>query len=372
MATIKTKQPEPSSDNKKTSRIPLRQYLEFRKAKDAGDVDLLNYRCMEKELDRERHIARSHEKHGDLFSGNGLDMFLAACKRRLSEARWHRVLDHSENVRRYAYCIALTHERQKGLEGKVMDDMMVDVVAAVAGYHDIGKTIIAEYLINREDGTMFGMGKGERIDFKKELTVLQNAHVEAGVRMLEIYRNFMSEEVFQMAKWIIGGHHLAFDGDGTASARSYPKEIDGVDMKKRIIENGLPPVARIIRAADVYSAIMENRFYLAESERVVTKVVNMEPDDTALGLLITVAGADVDPFMVKCLLIGKYKVAPHIAAAVVDDLSCKEKSCLKQRGGDIKFSLENVIPEPSFLEIVTGRRNTDWRVMNAMLAMSPV
>lgn len=345
MATKQIRQAE-----KGKSKIPLFQYIRFKMSKNKEETCFLNEQIIEKELEKEARIAKGLQERGNLHPGNGFEMFLTVCKRRLEDPKWHRVLEHSENVRDIACCIAETWERRKGADNA--DEVLLDVIAKMAGYHDIGKTMIAQYLMNREDGTWLGIGSGKRIDFRKELDVLRLSHVEAGVRLLNLYKDFMGIKEYVYSKWIIGGHHLAYDGEGSASAPSYPYEINGITVKYYVNHKRLPPVVRIMRAADVYSAIMENRFYLAESERVVTRVTGIQADDAALGLLIAVAGTDVDPLMVECLMMGKYRVLPWIAESAVEGLACKQSERLRERGGDIKFSLEQVIPKKIFWEVI--------------------
>jgi response regulator RpfG family c-di-GMP phosphodiesterase len=341
------------------TRIPYIQFRRFRKAEGIDEVRALNGRIMQRELDKEKRIAEKLERQGKLGEGNGLSMFLAACRRRLRDRKWIRVLEHSDNVRKYAFCIARSWEMLKEDKNIRRDLSFLNIVAKVAGYHDIGKTLIAPYLVNREDGTWFGIGYKGRIDFEKELPVLRHAHVEAGVRLLRIYQDFMSMTTYEALRWMVGGHHIAFDGRGTASGMSYPEMMDGIPVEYTARKGAIPEAARIIRAADVYSAIMENRFYLDESERVVTKVTGMGKDDAALGLLITVAGTDVDPEMVKCLMMGKYHVEEGIAQAAVEDLRCKNHESLLEKGKDVKFALEKVLKQEAFHELIS-RRDPTW------------
>jgi response regulator RpfG family c-di-GMP phosphodiesterase len=356
MATARhTKAQEPE----RLTRIPWFEFRRFKKAGSREEVQALNDRIMQRELDKEKRIAEKLEAKGKLKDGNGLSMFLVACRRRLRDKKWVRWLEHSDNVRKYAFCIARSWEKLKEDNNIKRDLSFLSVIAKVAGYHDIGKTLNAPYLVNKEDGTWFGKGRKERLDFEKELPVLQAGHVEAGARFLDIYRDFMSVSSYEIARWIIEGHHIAYDGIGTGGARSYPKKMDNVPVKYTADKRAIPEAARIARAADVYSAIMENRFYLDESERVVTKVTGMSDDDKALGLLITVAGTDVDPEMVKCLMMGKYHIEENVAEASVADLRCWDPERLRIRGQDMIFARANVLEEDAFLDIIS-RRNPRW------------
>lgn len=328
--------------------IPPVQYFRFRRAKDRAEVEALNECITAKELRKEARIAEKSVERG-------LDAFISSCRRRLQHPEWRRVHEHSERVRRFAYCIAESIQERGAEAGREADRDSLSIMGKIAGYHDIGKTLIAQYLVNREDGTWGGIGKGERIDFDKELPVLRQAHVGAGLRFLRLYKRLMSTFEYEYAKWIIGGHHLAYDGVGSASAPSYPA------LDRGIKQDSVPEAARIIRAADVYSAIMENRFYLSESEKVAARARGINAADAALGMLITVAGTDVDPLMVEHLIAGKYGVDPSVAKQVVRNLACRRSDWLRDKGADIKFSLDWVLPKECFMDVIShpGRRS-EW------------
>ncbi len=344
------------ADSGPKTKIPFFQYLSFRRAKNREKVELLNERVTRGELRKEARIVRKLRRKGKLREGNGLEMFVQACKRRLGKPDWHRVEDHSERVRRYSYCIA------KALDHT--DVAFARVVGLVAGNHDIGKTLIAQYLVNREDGTWFGIGKADedgngRIDYEKELWVLRHSHLEAGLRFLRLYAEFMKKEEYDIAKWIIGGHHIAFDGIGSAGAPCYPSRIGEVSTRRYLKTHELSVAARIVRTADVYSAIIEDRFYKKKEERIGEKAKGMKKDDAALGVLITVAGVDVDPEMVKYLIIGKHNTKPDVARDVVANLACREPKWLQKRDGDWDFSIEWVIPKERFQNVIK-QRDSYW------------
>lgn len=323
--------------------IPLGQYLKFKDAKGKADVAALNQVIVEEELYIEREIVGKLMKSGDLRKGNGFKMFTQACKRRLGMPQWYREDDHSERVRRYSCCIA---------DSMDADPELFRIIMSVSGYHDIGKTLIAQYLMNKEDGAENGDGKGVDITYD-ELMVLRLSHVEAGVRFVKLYASCMTECERNLTVWIVGGHHMAQNGKGSAIGRGYyPQIIMQKGMGAHMKGNNIPLVARIVRCADIYSAIMENRFYLDKSKSIVERVEGMAKDDAALGPLISVAGTDVDPEMVKYLIMGRYDVDQRDAEAIVMALACREMGVLEERGGDIDFSLDHVLSDDSFLDLI--------------------
>jgi hypothetical protein len=239
----------------------------------------------------------------------------------------------------------------------------------MAGYHDIGKTLISPYLINREEGTLFGIGRGTRIDFEKELSVLRLSHVIAGMRLLRLYKEYIDPEEYLLMRMVIGCHHVAYDGIGTASAPSYPDRIGMEEVGNFIINkngtvktNQFPDIVKIIRTADVYCAALENRFYLSESERLVAlaKTEGISPEDAAAGLTITVAGTDVDPKMAACLLTAMYDVNFEKAEQIVRKLSCRDAKLLRKRGKDVEWTLAEVIRRRRFLHLIEKKRS-GWK-----------
>jgi len=353
------------------SRIPTGQFLRFKLAWGRQAVDRINRRFVERELEKEGRLVQALAKDGRITAGNGLQAFCRRCKERLDEpgSRFARVQEHSVQVRDIAFKIALAHQERRKEKGARVNTLLLDVIANTAGYHDIGKTMLAEYLLNREDGTVLGIGRGSRIDPESELPVLRLAHVEAGVGLLRLYRNFMSEEEYFLAKLIVGGHHIAYDGIGSASAPSYPDAIGDTDISRLImvrrdrVSNRLPDVVKIIRAADVYSACLENRFYLSQSERLIemAKAEGVLPEDAALGLTIAVAGVDVDPKMATYLVMAMYGVQHGAAEKLVWKLRCRDiQSLRRRRGKDIDWTLTHVLRKRRFLHMVErSRRERD-------------
>ena len=357
-------------EQKKHNRlVPIAQFLRFRQAKSYDQVYELNRRFMQQGLDKEKKILEGLERSGKISKENGADCFKETCERRLSGPHWSRIRYHSVLVRDVGFKIAMENEEVRRSIGKRTDRTVVNVIANMSGYHDAGKTLTAPYLINREDGTWFGLGRGERIDFETELPVLRLSHVESGMKLLLLYKQYIDPQEYFLMKLLIGAHHVAYDGHGSASAPSYPQKIGSADVADlikikdgKVVHNQFPDIVRIIRTADVFCAALENRFYLTQSERLINmaKQGGVEAEDAALGLVISVAGVDVDPHMVACLMRAMYKIEYEDAATIVRKLSCREPGWLDRRGADIKWTLQEVVNRQRFLRSV-GEKKESWR-----------
>jgi hypothetical protein len=360
-----------NAGKKRTKRksIPLYQFIRFRIAPTREKVEELNQQFMQREIKKEkRHLERLKRK-GEISRENGSDCFKETCERRLSGPHWSRIREHSALVRDVGFKIAMENELVRRSLGKRAEQTVINVIANMAGYHDAGKTLTAPYLINREDGTLFRWGHGERIDFEKELPVLRLSHIEAGMQLLSLYRDFIEPKEYFLMKLLIGAHHVAYDGVGSASAPSYPERIRNINVSelirlngREVVHNQFPDVVKILRTADVFCAALENRFYLSQSERLVqmAKEGGVEAEDAALGLTISVAGIDVDPGMVACLMMAMYKLDFKDAKTVVRKLSCREPGWLDRRGADIKWTLHEVVKRQRFLRTV-GEKKESWR-----------
>lgn len=336
--------------------VPMAQFLRFRWAKSISEIETANNKEIGKGLLREARHIKKMKKQGRLNIENGFESFISACKRRIPKREWPVVYSHSELGRRFAYCIAKTREGKT----KEKDHALLEVVKRIGIFHDIGKTFIAKYLLNKERGTWFGIGKGAQMS-DEERAIMRFSHLGAGLRFLELYGEFIKEECFHHMAFLIAGHHMAFDGEGSASAPAYwPKALEAyLQIGESLTGSSAPIAARIMRAADVYSAIAENRFYLRPEQRITESEGDFESDDAALGALIAVAGIDVDPEMVKYLLIGKYNLSEEDAEGSILNLACRRPEWLKRRDGDLTFAKMFVYPSPNFRQILETR-NRSW------------
>jgi len=352
-----------------SQQIPVLQYARFRLARTRESVEGLNQRFIQRELAKEKALVEGMAASGALTKENGAAVFKQMCERRLCGEEWERTRIHSVLVKDIAFKIAIKNEELRRSVGKRPEQVCAKVIANCAGNHDIGKTLIAPYLINREDGTVFGIGRGLRIDFARELPVLRLSHVEAGMQLLALFKDYINPEGYMLMKLLIGGHHIAYNGKGSGSAPSYPGHIGSVKVsemislkKGRVRNNQFPDIVKIVHTADVFCAALENRFYLQESERFMNmaKLVGVGGEEAALGLVIAVAGIDVSPRIVACLMMAMLDISYDEAKGRIRDLACPDASYIEKRGEDIKYTLSEVIKKGKFRHIL-AKKKEDWK-----------
>jgi hypothetical protein len=353
-----------------TCKIPVAVFEKYEGAS-PEEKRKFNKEEIKRELRKEARIVRDLARRGILNRGNGVEIFGRTCERRLLLPHCGEVRFHSRQVRDFAKRIALRRvevKKEGDKKGEPVSTATLRVIANTAGNHDIGKTLISEYLLNRENGTEDGRG-ARRIDFLTELPILRESHVEAGMSLLELYRPYIDKTEYRLMRLIIGGHHIAYDGIGTAMAPSYPERVgplvvsDEIESENGIVtKNKLAVAQKIIRTADVFSAILENRKYLNESERLIEQIdiKGVTNEDKVLGLLITVAGIDADPKMVSILMMCMYEVSFKKAYGVVERFRHEDPKKLSIKGEDIGWACKRVLKRRRFLNL--GRmRNIKWR-----------
>jgi hypothetical protein len=383
-----------------TCRIPIAIFERYEGAS-PEEKRAYNREEINRELKQEAVIVQDLVRRGILHKGNGVEIFGRTCERRLLLPHCEEVRLHSAHVRDNAKRIALKRaqqlmkKRKKNVgalmlgiikqvieytkrivlkrgqfekeRSEIVSSLTLFVIANAAGYHDIGKTMISQYLLNRENGTVGGQG-ARRIDFQTELPILRYSHVLAGMSLLELYRPFIEQTIYRLMRLVIGGHHIADNGVGSAMAPSYPEKIGGISVtdvielgEEGVIKNKLALVQKVIRTADVFSACLENRKYLDESERLIEQV-NVEgvtDEDKVLGLLITVAGTDVDPVMVSYLMMCMYDISFEKAYGIVGLFKHEEPKKLGTRGKDLEWARDEVLKRRRFLSL-SRRRNKEW------------
>lgn len=232
-------------------------------------ADLALYEA--KRTGRDRIVAWRAEDDGALSREEGVDsQKIADLQTRLSDAasrsqqmlmqsmwalvhaitaRDHYTRGHSDNVVRYAVALA----RRMGL-----DDEQVAVIRRAAMVHDIGKIGVPDNILGKH---------GPLSD--KERRIMER-HPLIGVRILDRMR-FLERELP-----LVRHHHERWDGGG------YP---DG------LLEDAIPPGARILAVADAFDAITSDRVY---------RGARSVPD--ALALLAEEAGNQFAPDVVEAML----------------------------------------------------------------------
>lgn len=241
------------------------------------------------------HIVRELEKerHGD-FDAN-IKGLLRASASRLSakeggKDKWSYTRRHSLEVGFMGYLIA-----GEAVSNRLPEAAGLDPKLAFAGgfIHDIGKTFLPLSLVVKELGVEFDIRfvhfcllEGKRMT-SVERNVLRNEHVAAGTRYVRL---FGAGEHIRTMLDMVGLHHVMYNGEDSLSP-SYPSQVRGMD---------LPFQARVAKVADFISATLPRHY--REGEWVETV-------DHAVAYAIAVAGRELDPLAVRCVMTGIYRVS---------------------------------------------------------------
>jgi len=159
---------------------------------------------------------------------------------------------------------------------------------AAGGYlHDVGKILIPEWILGKEEKT------GKRLlNAEKEFI---RAHAEYGDVLLSQFR---CEEAIEVRR-IIRSHQEMFSGAG------YPDRLTGV---------AIPLGARMVKIADSLSAMASHRFYR-------NKLYSLED---AAAVLLKQAGMEFDPALVKLTIRALYRIPENELERLIDAFAGKE------------------------------------------------
>jgi len=110
----------------------------------------------------------------------------------------------------------------------------ISVICNASSFHDIGKTVIPENILNKPAKLTAG-------EFE-----IMKTHAVLGYEMLKTAKDFEKEPLFVYAQNICHYHHERWDG------RGYPDGLKGDEI---------PIEAQIVSVADVYDALTSERCY---------------------------------------------------------------------------------------------------------------
>jgi HD-GYP domain-containing protein (c-di-GMP phosphodiesterase class II) len=254
-----------------------------------------------------RHVVGEIEKakNGD-FDRNMKGLLRASASRLeekdgLGKEKWSYTRRHSLEVGYFAYIIASEAKSQGAEEAAETDPGMVFAGGFI---HDIGKTFLPLALVVKELGVEFDatfvhfcLLEGRAMT-SVEKDVLRNEHVAAGTRYVRLFGT--GEHIRTMLD-MVGLHHVMYNGEDSLSP-SYPSQVKGMN---------LPFQARAAKTADFISATLPRHY--REGAWVQTF-------EDAIGYAVAVAGRELDPLAVRCLLTGLYKVGAEEAGRLIDRL----------------------------------------------------
>jgi cyclic di-GMP phosphodiesterase len=192
----------------------------------------------------------------------------------LVEARDAETGRHSRRTQHYTRILAHALAANPSFRAE-LTPARIDLVAALAPLHDIGKVGIADHILHKPGP----LTPDEFAEMKKHPVygrdVIINAERAAGVR---------DDETLAVAKAIVYTHHERWDGTG------YPEGLSG---------DSIPVVGRVIALVDVYDAMRSPRPY----HRSMT---HEEVED----IVVSGRGTHFDPAVVDAFL----SVAPVLKA----------------------------------------------------------
>lgn len=153
---------------------------------------------------------------------------------KLVESRENVSNSHYQNILFNSRILAEGMQLYPKFEDQVTDDF-IDTIESSAGLHDIGKLLIPDYVLL----------KNAPLD--KEERKIMCTHAELGAKtLIDIYDGVEKNDFIDMAVDIAWYHHECWDGSG------YPKGLKG---------NEIPLSARIVKAVDVFDAMINERRY---------------------------------------------------------------------------------------------------------------
>ncbi|MDD5339720.1 MAG: HD domain-containing protein [Candidatus ainarchaeum sp.] len=277
------------------------------------------------------HANRELRREADAREGKGLGALVQAAHRRLIGMENGGGRDTNKHSREAATLAgAIINE---GIQRDLPETRGVDPKCIFAGgyVHDVGKTVLPRALLSKEGGIeIFGLRLllGVKLTIVERCT-LRHEHIRLGSEIGKIYWNRDDDTSLIIAQDMIGLHHVTYNGqDG--SYPSYPLGKRGMD---------LPFHCRIAKTADFVSAVLPRKYRPVYQQQWITAV------DEAVGYAIMMAGTELDPLTVSCLLTAMYDIKPGEADALVERL---------RYSGDQKGLLDTDIVKGHVLNYICG------------------
>jgi hypothetical protein len=274
--------------------------------------------------------------------GKGINAFVQATDERLSSmdnGKGNYTRTHSREVGTLASVIG-SEARKRG------DPEAAGIDAGnlwAGGYtHDVGKTLLPMALLAKERGIRIGrlvFFEGVRMA-DMERSTLRYEHMSLGSAYERIFCDPAHGAELSIVRDMIGLHHVNYDGQDTAYP-SYPAGIKGMDLS-------LP--ARIAKTADFLSAVLP-REYRPHYQPQWVKTLGH-----AIGYAIAVAGTELDPFTVSCLLTAIYDVEPEHADRLIGMLRYpggREDLCDMEKVK--RYVMDTVGTQAEFVELMKKR-----------------
>ncbi len=267
----------------------------------------------------------------------GVDSLISHAVRRLNQDKkgmdkWRYTRRHCAEVGFLSYLIASEAKRHCAPEASELDPKVCYVGGAV---HDIGKTLLPIELMSKELGVeLFSMRffEGTRMT-ASERSVLRNEHIRAGSAYVRLFGgNGKVVTILDM----VGLHHVMYNGEDSI-VPSYPRLVIGRDK---------PFHARIAKTADFLSAILPRHY--REENWVLTP-------PAAVAHAMAIAGMELDPVTVRCILTGTYDVSWEEAGQLITAFMHPEgQAGISSRGRLRDHIEEGIMRDPRFIGLVSA------------------
>lgn len=249
------------------------------------------------------YIVKGMDEEAGGLRREGIGPLLKAAAARLSQKqdgkeKWGYEKRHCFQVGALSYIIAAEAIRTCAGE---MPGAEPDLCLAGGYVHDIGKTFLPMWLVIKELGVdckFFTLFEGERLS-DREIKVMRNEHLMAGTGFI---RMFGAGRHIKTVMDMTGLHHVTFDGNDTTHP-SYPKLMKGQE---------LPFHCRVAKTADFVSAVLPRHY--KQDPWIIS-------NEDAIAYAITVAGKELDPTAVRCLITGLYDIDRDGAGSLIMDLA---------------------------------------------------
>lgn len=292
------------------------------------------------------HANRCLLEEGIDIKEKGVDALVKMTNRRLStmeNGRGNYTRVHSREVATLAWTIIVEAIKRGHPEATNIDPRYI----FAGGYtHDVGKTLMPNALLFKELGIRMGrwiFSKGIKMTSVERAAL--DEHVRLGSEYARLFWDPAQKVELGIVRDMIGLHHVMYDGLGTAYP-SYPAGLRGSE---------LPLHARIAKTADFLSAVLPREYRPIYQQQWVKTL------EHATAYAITVAGTELDPFTVSCLLTGVYEITPRQA----DDLVLSLRYPYDKEGHsktdlrDLKKVKDHVVgvveEKPEFAEMIKKR-----------------
>lgn len=172
------------------------------------------------------------------------------------------------------------------------------------GYvHDDGKTFLPHALLAKERGVKIGhlrILRGIKLT-DVERSALRYCHLAFGSAHAGLFQYGSDDKDLAVAIEMIGLHHVSYNGRNTAYL-SYPAGVKGEDLELH---------CRMAKTADFISAARPRHYRPHYQDEWVHSLRD------AMAYAIAVAGRELDPLTVSCLITGLYDIKPDAADLMV-------------------------------------------------------